>query len=144
MSQKSLIRNSLTPIGTADEMTTEINRTFVLEIDEKWTGTIEVNEYPELENFDWMLISGLIVSDEKRRKGYGSYLLTQALDEIKKHNCGAYLLVYEFNTPAIRLYEKFGFKRVLSFYSDGDPYEMRVMAYGNADQNQLRMVRFGT
>lgn len=144
MSQELLIHNSSTPIGTDDEMITEVNRTFVLEIDGKWVGTIEVYEYPELKNFDWMLISGLIVSDEKRRKGYGSYLLTQALEEIKKHNCGAYLLVYEFNTPAICLYEKFGFKRVLSFYPDGDPHKMRVMAYGSANQNQLRMVQFGT
>jgi ribosomal-protein-alanine N-acetyltransferase len=61
---------------------------------------------------DTIHILNLAVAPKFRRAGIGSTLLQDALEELKKSTHGANFVILEVresNTPAIRLYEKFGF-----------------------------------
>jgi len=58
------------------------------------------------------------VLPEYRRKGYGSRIMEDLIDL-----GGNILWVHKDNTPAIKLYEKFGFAIVLQ---NGDYYRMKL------------------
>ena len=137
-----LIRNSINPIGFGDSMTPEINKSFILESNGKWAATIQLSEYPELENFDWMLISSLIVDTDNRRKGLGTRLMKKAMDEVTAQGKGAYLMVYMNNEPALNLYQKLGFRIIRDYYYKDDPNGLYVMAYGDGDTDQLMHINF--
>ncbi len=75
-------------------------------------------------------IISIAVLPEYRRRGIATSLMKAAMESLKKvYGCSeVYLEVRVSNTPAIRLYEKLGFKviRVIKFYyADGeDAYMM--------------------
>lgn len=60
---------------------------------------------------DEATITNIAVREDFRGRGIGTMLLKEALDEAKRRDIGAVTLeVRKSNAPAIRLYEKFGFK----------------------------------
>lgn len=67
-------------------------------------------------------VNNIAVRDQFRRRGYGSLLLGQVLDEArKKHALTAFLEVRSGNSAAQMLYEKCGFKAIArraNYYSD--------------------------
>ncbi|KAF4672666.1 N(alpha)-acetyltransferase 60, NatF catalytic subunit [Perkinsus olseni] len=82
----------------------------------------------------YMLTLG--TADEARGRGLASELVLRALAEVKRQypDCGAmYLHVIDYNTAAIRMYEKIGFRCVgfhKGFYTiDGEPYDAYTYAY---------------
>ena len=142
MTEEILIRNSINPIGFGDSLTAEINKSFIMEVDGAWVGTVQLSEYPELEDFDWMFISSLIVDDQFRRRGYGTALMKKAMSEAESNGKGSYLMVYQDNDGAIKLYEKLGFRIVREYYYDNDPNGFYVMAIGFGSTNQLMEISF--
>ena len=85
-------------------------------------------------------ILNLVVLPDFRRKGIGSMLLRDALNELKRLKPDINLItleVRESNTAAIKLYEKFGFKvmgKRISYYDK--PHENAIImglstAHGN-------------
>jgi RimJ/RimL family protein N-acetyltransferase len=79
------------------------------------TDTGEVVGHIELNNINWTHgvagISRVLVSESARGKGVGGQMMRRVMeigfDEMGLHRLE--LNVYDFNTPAIRLYEKLGF-----------------------------------
>ena len=142
MLDEMLIRSSVNPISFGDSMTPEINKSFIIESNGKWVATIQLSEYPELENFDWMLISSLIVDTDKRRNGLGTRLMKKAMDEATAQGKGAYLMVYMNNEPALNLYQKLGFHIIRDYYYKDDPNGLYVMVYGDGDTDQLMHINF--
>lgn len=67
-------------------------------------------------------VNNIAVRDQYRRRGYGSLLLGQVLDEARrKHAVTAFLEVRSGNSAAQSLYEKCGFKAIArraNYYSD--------------------------
>ena len=80
--------------------------------------------------YDRAEIVDIIIDDSKRRSGYGTMLLKNASDEIKKSNSKNITLeVRAGNKPAIALNEKNGFKIVSTrkkYYNDEDGYLMKL------------------
>ena len=76
-------------------------------------------------------VNNIAVRDQYRRRGYGSLLLGQVLDEARrKHATTAFLEVRSGNAAAQSLYEKCGFKAIASranYYSD-PPEDAVVMS----------------
>ena len=142
MLDEMLIQSSVNPISFGDSMTPEINKSFILESNGKWAATIQLSEYPELKNFDWMLISSLIVDTDKRRNGLGTRLMKKAMDEATAQRKGAYLMVYMNNEPALNLYQKLGFHIIRDYYYKDDPNGLYVMVYGDSDTDQLMHINF--
>ena len=63
--------------------------------------------------YDRIEIEYIYVNEEKRQKGIASFLLEKLIDESKKLAClNITLEVNVNNVPAIKLYEKYGFKKV--------------------------------
>jgi len=75
-------------------------------------------------------IVSLAVLKKYRRRGVGTALMKVALEGLKNYGVKeVYLEVRVSNTPAIRLYEKFGFvkKRIIpSYYLDGEDAYLMV------------------
>ena len=71
-------------------------------------------------------INYIVVSDKNLREGIGSKLLEYALADM--NDCQSISLeVAEDNTPAIKLYSKYGFKKVAirkNYYENKDAYLM--------------------
>lgn len=62
---------------------------------------------------DEVNIMNIVVKKDKRNLGIGSLLLEKIIDFSKIHNATSIALeVNEKNIPAIKLYEKYGFKQV--------------------------------
>lgn len=76
-------------------------------------------------------VNNIAVRDQYRRRGYGSLLLGQVLDEArKKHATTAFLEVRSGNSVAQSLYQKCGFKAIArraNYYSD-PPEDAVVMS----------------
>ncbi|MDD6302380.1 MAG: ribosomal protein S18-alanine N-acetyltransferase [Bacillales bacterium] len=79
--------------------------------------------------FDNGQINKICVKEDYRRKKIASYLLEKASEDFKKNEC--YVITLEVrvsNISAQKLYEKFGFKTILTkegYYTDGeDAYYM--------------------
>lgn len=74
--------------------------------------------------FDQATINKICVREDYRKKGIGNKLLKIAFDDFIKAQCIVVTLeVRVSNLKAINLYEKNGFKRVLTkenYYSDGE------------------------
>jgi len=73
----------------------------VIVIDDKVVGCLLVTTYQE-----GMLLDEIYLEKEYRRKGIGSFLIQEVINE---HNV-VYLWVYKKNMQAILLYERLGFK----------------------------------
>ncbi len=86
-------------------------------------------------------IISIAVLPEYRRRGIGSSLLQRAMESLRdKYRCSeVYLEVRVSNTPAIKLYEKHGFrvvKRLPNYYIDGeDAYLMARSLLDEEDQS---------
>lgn len=86
-------------------------------------------------------VISLAVLPEHRRKGIATALMKEALKALKeKYGCKeVYLEVRVSNLPAIRLYEKLGFKRVKvipMYYADGE--DAYLMARSLEDFSSFR------
>ncbi len=115
-------------LGEAEELDVTDRRTLLSRIADAITEALKApldHEYRRVGH----LVS-IAVIEEYRRKGIGSLLLSETLrvmrEIYKVHSI--YLEVRVSNTPAIRLYEKFGFKKariIKGYYMDGeDAYVM--------------------
>jgi ribosomal-protein-alanine N-acetyltransferase len=96
---------------------------YVVEVDEQLIGFIMTNMVKKNKAH----IITLDIHADYRRKGLGSQLLTMAEEELKKKGAKSISLEVDIeNYPAIKLYEKFGFKkmRILKNY-----YRSRRDAY---------------
>ncbi|NLN55477.1 MAG: ribosomal protein S18-alanine N-acetyltransferase [Clostridiales bacterium] len=75
-------------------------------------------------------ITNVAVEEKHRRKNIALLLIKRLLEEAKKRNCEkAFLEVAENNLPAIRLYEKLGFRvtgRRKGYYRDSDALLMTL------------------
>lgn len=143
MAKENLIQYSISSsVGFEDSLSPEIMTTYVLEIGQSWAATIQLSEYPELKNFDWMLISSLIVDTDKRRKRFGTRLMKKAMDDATAQGKGAYLMVYMNNEPALSLYQKLGFRIIRDYYYKDNPNGLYVMVYGDGDTDQLMHINF--
>ncbi|WP_297489198.1 ribosomal protein S18-alanine N-acetyltransferase [Thermococcus sp.] len=92
-------------------------------------GYIMAYMRPDLEGH----IMSIAVDPNYRGKGIGSALLTEAIERLIKRGARYVgLEVRTSNTRAIKLYERFGFrkvKRIMGYYSDGeDAYYMILPA----------------
>lgn len=69
-------------------------------------------------------IVSIAVIDDHKSKGLGSALVTEASNGMRQRGCTeAYLEVRVSNAPAVRLYQKLGFKivtRISGYYRDGE------------------------
>ena len=74
--------------------------------------------------FDSATIAQICINPVYRKRGLGISLLQEAFKDCKAHKVRSITLeVREHNVPAIRLYERFGFKNVLvkeKYYTNGD------------------------
>ena len=74
--------------------------------------------------FDSATVCQICVNPIHRKKGLGSLLLTEVIKDCRAHKVRNITLeVREHNDNAIKLYEKFNFKRVLlkeKYYTNGD------------------------
>ena len=74
--------------------------------------------------FDSATIAQICINPVYRKRGLGISLLQEAFKDCKAHKVRNITLeVREHNVPAIRLYERFGFKNVLlkeKYYTNGD------------------------
>jgi len=81
----------------------------------------------------------IAVLEPHRGKGLGSKLLENTILAAKRHNADSvFLEVRVSNEPAIRLYEKFGFKKVRiirEYYRDGEDAYVMVLKLDNKNNN---------
>lgn len=82
-------------------------------------------------------IFDLEVKPEYRRKGYGSRLINDAV--LKYH--GYDLTVEKTNTPAIKLYKKYGFEIIRTV--DGHQYHMKLKSSKNVQEGAWQDIRNG-
>lgn len=70
------------------------------------------------------------VAAQARRRGYGTILLEDAIDEAERRNCRRIVLeVRSDNRAAVRLYEKYGFKTVARrprYYANGEDADVML------------------
>ena len=76
-------------------------------------------------------IAMLAVKKEFRRLGIGKILVSKAIENMKIHGVDEIVLEAEYtNTPALKLYEGFGFvrdKRLQSYYLNGnDAFRLKL------------------
>ncbi len=81
----------------------------------------------------------IAVLEAHRGKGLGSKLLENTIMAAKRHNADSvFLEVRVSNKPAIRLYEKFGFKKVRiirEYYRDGEDAYVMVLELDSKNDN---------
>jgi ribosomal-protein-alanine N-acetyltransferase len=81
--------------------------------DNKIVGQIFLKTYSERTRGEHKVNFGLYVIPEYRGRGLASKLLSQAIKQAKELGFKMILIqVFDQNKPAIRLYEKFGFKTI--------------------------------
>jgi ribosomal protein S18 acetylase RimI-like enzyme len=69
--------------------------------------------YGHLDPENGIVWLGICVSDKSQGKGYGDLMMKELVDEAARLNIDEInLTVDKINLPAIRLYEKYGFKRI--------------------------------
>ena len=88
----------------------------------------------------------ILRTTKRQRKGYALALLTKMLEDLKKKypKKGYYLLVMSDNIPAIRLYQKLGFRSIREVYNTAtkERTQYTVMAKGQSNIDQLMKVQF--
>ena len=97
----------------------EFSNTLVIYQDNKLVGYIN---YWII--FDQATINKICVDQDYRKQGLGQMLINYCFDDVKKQECMVITLeVRVSNQQAIQLYEKNGFKKVLTkenYYTDGE------------------------
>jgi ribosomal protein S18 acetylase RimI-like enzyme len=106
------------------EKLAEISKSIQTEVSKKCGGEEKMQnflkkEFLNLKNYECEILRVGVVTSE-RNKGKGAELMQELID----NNQGKRMLleVAEHNTPAIKLYEKFGFKKIAlrkNFYGNG-------------------------
>ena len=85
--------------------------------------------------FEQATINKICIKKDKEGNGCGSYLLNEALKIVDSENClSTSLEVRVSNTKAIKLYEKFLFKKILTkknYYSDGEDCYFMIRSIGD-------------
>lgn len=85
--------------------------------------------------FERATINKICIKKDKEGNGCGSYLLNEALKIVDSENClSTSLEVRVSNTKAIKLYEKFLFKKILTkknYYSDGEDCYFMIRSIGD-------------
>lgn len=130
-------------------MTTQIKEKdgkYNLYIDENKVSTATAYTFDDVENFDWILLADITTFKKYQRKGYALALLTKILEDLKKKypKKGYYLLVKSDNIPAIKLYQKLGFRSIRELYNIAtkERTQYTVMAKGRSNIDQLMKVQF--
>lgn len=110
----------------------------------EWISRMGYYIYDDIPNFDWINIANVDTNEKYLRQGYATILLNELINDmhIQHPAMGLYLLVRAKNLPAIKLYEKCGFKILKTQASDNG--EFYVMYLGDADINQLKNTNFMT
>ena len=110
----------------------------------EWISRLRYYIYDDIPNFDWINIADVDTNEKYLRQGYATILLNELIHDIhiQHPTMGLYLLVRAENSPAIKLYEKCGFKILKMQASDNG--EFYVMYLGDADINQLKNTNFMT
>lgn len=122
------------------------NSTYFIELNGKKISSASYYLYSDMDNFDWINIADIDTKREYRRKGYAHAILTKMLSDLDKKypKMGQYLLVKSDNIPAIRLYQKLGFREIRVITNKKKGIRYSVMCRGNADKQQLMNVNFNT
>lgn len=120
--------------------------TYFIELDGKKIASASYYLYSDMDNFDWINIADIDTKKEHRRKGYAYAILSKMISDLDKNypKMGQYLLVKSDNIPAIRLYQKLGFREIRVITNKKKGIRYSVMTRGNADKQQLMTVDFNT
>ena len=117
-----------------------------LYIDGNKVSTANAYTFDGVANFDWILLADITTFKKYQRKGYALALLTKILEDLKKKypKKGYYLLVKSDNIPAIKLYQKLGFRSIRELYNTAtkERTQYTVMAKGRSNIDQLMKVQF--
>ena len=98
---------------------------YVFKINDYIIGNILIEETKDVIN-----IVDVLVNEEYRRNKVATRLLEEIIKDYKGKKEKIMLEVRSSNTPAINLYEKFGFKTIFvrkNYYKDDDALIMEVM-----------------
>jgi ribosomal-protein-alanine N-acetyltransferase len=110
----------------------EISYPFVIELDSKIIGYSICWYY-----FNELHIGNFAIHPDYQRQGYGTILLKKIFNTFKDYKI-AYLEVRENNLSAIKLYNKFGFKRAYhrkKYYSNGEDAVIMIK-YHRTDRSE--------
>lgn len=117
-----------------------------LYIDGNKVSTATAYTFDDVDNFDWILLADITTFKKYQRKGYALALLTKMLEDLKKRypKKGYYLLVKSDNIPAIKLYQKLGFRSIRELYDTEtkERTQYTVMVKGQSNINQLMKAQF--
>ena len=110
----------------------------------EWISRLRYYIYNDMPNFNWINIADVDTNEKYRHRGYMTILLNELINDMHAQypTMGLYLLVRTENIPAIKLYEKLGFKILKIQASDNG--EFYVMYLGDGDINQLKNTNFMT
>ena len=95
------------------------SRVFIVQMDGRAVGVVSY----KIESSGDAHIMGLITSPQHQRLGIGKTAMEFVMGKLEGAK-RAYLTVHPDNTPAIKLYEKLGFKvesRAENYFGDGEP-----------------------
>ncbi|MCX8074720.1 MAG: ribosomal protein S18-alanine N-acetyltransferase [Clostridia bacterium] len=106
--EKSQDINILSKDSLLSDLKNESSRYYILKLNEKIVGYIGSKIL-----VDSLDIESIVIKKDLQNKGYGKILLKHVIEVAKNENIqNIFLEVRCSNIPAIKLYEKFGFKKL--------------------------------
>ena len=123
---------------------TEKDGEYILYANGEEASHTQINIFPEVKNFDWILLCDVYTMPKYQRQGYAKMLLKRVLKDCEKEHptYGQYLTVMAVNTPAIGLYKGLGFEVIRTLTQKKTKRKYLVMARGKADRDQLMNTGF--